>query len=189
MAMSGTLTFGIVTPHDAIVVAVDFTNGGTALASVTDTLQNTYVPVVGPVLANGVECYILLAQNTLGGPNTITVTLSPAPSQNTFEAYAVEYAGLATSNTLDQTGWAVGMSKAVDGMATAAKMTTSPHELIFGYGLTGIAVAGTGFKLESNLDGNVIEDKEITSVGSYQATATMTSGMTWAMLMATFRGQ
>jgi hypothetical protein len=67
--------------------------------------------------------------------------------------------------------------------------TTSASELIVGAGNPSsvFTAAGTGFtKRIINAFGGISEDKIVSSTGSYNATATLTSG-TWVMQMATFR--
>jgi IPT/TIG domain len=98
----------------------------------------------------------------------------------------LEYSGLSTSSPLDVTAAAVGSgSSASSGSAT----TTSGNELILGAGTSDnfFSGAGTGFTNRIvNIYGNLAEDKAVSSIGSYTATA-INSGNTWVMQMATFK--
>jgi len=64
-----------------------------------------------------------------------------------------------------------------------AATTTSANELIFGAGTTAcrFSAAGTGFvsRLLPTPDEDNGEDKVVSSNGSYNATATLTSSTTW----------
>ena len=79
------------------------------------------------------------------------------------------------------------MPAANSGSAT----TTSANELIFGanmvYTLT--AAAGSGFttRVITSPDGDIAEDKVVTTAGSNSATATLTSSGPWVMQMVTFK--
>ena len=79
------------------------------------------------------------------------------------------------------------------GTGTAANSgsvsTTAASELIFGAGTSGssFTTAGTGFTSRMiNLYGNIAEDKTVNATGSYNATATDSSGV-WVMQVATFK--
>jgi hypothetical protein len=67
--------------------------------------------------------------------------------------------------------------------------TTSSNELIFGAGITGTRFSnpGTGFVSRLiNFYGNIVEDRTVTAVGSYSATAKTTS-TNWVMQIVTFK--
>ncbi len=172
----------LVTAHDTLIVGVDGNSAGTA--TVTDSLGNTFAPVVGPIENGGLRMTIFAAFDVAGGPDTVTVTLSSAPA-SFFEVYIHEYAGLVA---FDAEAAQVGTSTATDAMASGNADTHFGNELIFGYGVTGSSVAGTSFNTRSSFHSNITEDMIVTTAGTYQATATMTAGSGWTMLMATFRG-
>jgi hypothetical protein len=173
--------------HDAIIVAFNI-DGALTPSQVTDTLGNSYAKVVGPAVAYGTNSYIYVAADIAGGADSVTVTLSGV-AMHYFEVFVQEYSGLATSNPFDKGSSSSGTSLAVDGMVSGFVTTTFPYELIFAYGWDGIAVAGTGFTQTSNFEDDLTEGRVVTSIGMYQATATMTQGMEWQLVMATFRGQ
>ena len=72
-------------------------------------------------------------------------------------------------------------------MASGPVTTTAANDLIFGFGVTGAASAGTGFTLRSSANSNVTEDEIAAMPGSYRATG-MAFGNTpdWTMTMAAF---
>jgi len=173
--------------HDAIIVAFNI-DGALTPSHVTDTLGNSYTKVVGPAVAYGSNSYIYVAADIAGGADSVTVTLSGV-AMSDFEVFVQEYSGLATSNPFDKGSSSSGTSLAVDGMVSGFVTTTFPYELIFAYGWDGIGVAGTGFTQTSSFEDDLTEGRVVTSIGMYQATATMTEGSEWQLVMATFRGQ
>ena len=69
--------------------------------------------------------------------------------------------------------------------------TTSANELIFGANMvyTATGAAGSGFttRVITSPDGDIAEDKVVTTAGSNSATATLTSSGPWVMQMVTFK--
>jgi hypothetical protein len=171
-----------VTAHDAIVLEVD--DNGPGAVTVTDSLGSTYEPMVGPVTNSGFRLTIFAAFDVRAGSDTITVTFSAAPATESH-LYAHEYAGLVA---FDVGAGATGTSAATDGVASGFITTRYANELLFAYSQTGVVVAGTGFTARSTFDSNVSEDQLIPTVGTYQATATMTSGSSWTIVAGAFRG-
>jgi hypothetical protein len=166
------------------VVAVMWGDTTSTVSLVTDSKGNAYALAVGPTRASGLSSAIYYAKNIAAGSNTVTVTFNQTagfPNVN-----ALEYSGLDTASPLDVTSTASGSgTTANSGSAT----TTSANELIVGVGNPSsvFTAAGSGFSNRIiNSFGGISEDRIVTSTGSYNATATMTSG-TWVMQMATFR--
>src|SRR5262249_56462212 len=69
--------------------------------------------------------------------------------------------------------------------------TTAANELIVGANtvFTGNNGAASGFTLRTitNPDGDLVEDKTVTSIGSYNATAPLSGAGPWVMQMVTFK--
>jgi glycosyl hydrolase family 16/IPT/TIG domain-containing protein len=166
------------------VVAVMWGDVTSAVSSVTDTRGNTYTLAVGPTRANGLTSAIYYAKNIAAGSNTVTVSFNQSAGWPNINV--MEYSGLDTTNPLDVVSTASGSgTTANSGSAT----TTVANELIVGAGnpVTTFTAAGTGFTNRIiNSFGGISEDKIVTSAGSYNATATLTSGG-WVMQMAAFR--
>ena len=168
------------------VVAVMWGDTTSTVSSVTDSQNNTYVLAVGPTTASGLSSALYYAANIIGGSNTVTVTFNTTAAWPNVNV--MEYSGLSTSNPLDVTSAGTGAgTTANSGSAT----TTSASELIVGAGnpVSTFTAAGSGFTSRViNSFGGISEDKIVNATGSYNATATMTSGG-WVMQMATFRAQ
>ena len=176
-----------VKPHSAVIVAVALVPATLTLQPVKDSLGSAFTVVSGPWIGNGANHYIAVALDTAGGANTVEASFSGEAS--TAYVYVHEYAGIATSAAFDQASSRNGVTAAPDGMNSGPVTTTWPHELVFGFGETRTAAPGTGFTARSLFSDNVTEDRIVDTLGSYQATGTMTTGTDWAMMVTTFRGR
>jgi hypothetical protein len=200
---SATLTFkNEVGAHHAIIVAFDYSyadeTGKIPPPQIGDSLHNKpYEMILGPIEGNTMANYIFVVFDTHPGMDTVMVTLDK-PAIQDFYVYIVEYSGLVATDVsaaLNGRSTPGGMAK----MASGTMTTRADHELIFGFGSTGIydsgglgarnVVHGEGFHQRKNSNGNVIEDMTVSRMGSYETTATMTVGYDWTMSMATFKGQ
>ena len=97
-----------------------------------------------------------------------------------------EYSGLDASSPFDKTASASGTaSSASSGNVSTAFAT----ELIFGAGVTtgGFSGSPTGFttRLITTPDADIVNDRVVTSPGTYAALANASGG--WVMQVATFR--
>jgi hypothetical protein len=174
-----------VAAHDAIIVCLNFPAASNAtLSGITDSLGNSYAVVVGPIVGNGATHYVAVALDSKPGSDTLSVTATVAPNSGS-DLFALEYSGLALSGAFDVSASNSGNSTA---LASGNAPTTSPHELLIGYAEASNAAAGTGFTARATLSGNLIEERVVTSTGSYSATATANAGG-WEMILATFKGR
>ena len=101
---------------------------------------------------------------------------------------ALEYSGLDPVNPFDVGTSASGNSTSAN---SGTVTTTSANELIFGAGITGglFSAAGTGYTNRIiTYDGDIAEDRIVTTAGSYSATATLSSSAGWVLQVGTFRG-
>jgi Domain of unknown function (DUF1929)/IPT/TIG domain len=167
------------------IVVVGWSDATSTLSSLTDTRGNTYVQAGTTITGTGIRQAIYYAKNIAGGSNTVTAVFNQAAAFP--DVRALEYSGLDTTSPLDVTSSASGSGATAN---SGAATTTSPTELIFGAGNTANAfgAAGTGFTSRIiTQDGDIAEDKQVNSTGSYSATGTIGSSAAWVMQMATFR--
>ncbi len=171
------------------VVAVGWNNSTATVGTVTDKSGNTYTRAVGPtVLAGSMSQSIYYAKSIVGaavGANAVTVTFSGAAAFPDIRI--LEYSGADPSNPVDVTAAATGSSTSSNsGTAT----TTTAADLIFGANMvaTGTTGPGSGFtnRLLTSPDGDIAEDRMVTSTGAYSAVAPLSSGQ-WIMQMVAFR--
>ena len=173
---------GTQTAGDLNVVAVGWNDTTSTVQSVKDSAGNSYSLAIGPTSGTALRQSIYYSPNIVGGSNTVTVTFSQAAVYP--DVRILEYRGV---NAVDVTAGASGSSTAANsGSAT----TTSANELIFGANMveTENAAVGSGFtaRIITSPDGDLAEDKVVTTTGSNSATATLTSSGPWVMQMVTF---
>ena len=173
---------GAETAGDLNVVVVGWNDTTATVQSVKDSGGNNYTLAIGPTSGTALRQSIYYLSNIVGGNNTVTVTFSQAAAFP--DVRILEYRGV---TTLDVTAGANGNSAAAN---SGAATTTSANELIFGADtvFTGNAAAGSGFtsRIITAQDGDIAEDKVVTTAGSNGATATLTSSGPWVMQMVTF---
>jgi hypothetical protein len=167
---TGDITLNLVKSGDAIIVCVisSFATG------VTDDANNNYgSPIYGPYNAgtNGVV-RIFVSYNSKSAQK-IHVTTSGVPDGSPFgyAIYAAEYTGI-TGN--DQGTHGTSMSNATDGLATPGLVVSNVPSLLFGFALMNQngKAPGTNFTAENTDDGNLVEDRLVTTAATYAATAT-----------------
>jgi hypothetical protein len=151
--------------------------------SVKDSAGNTYSLAIGPTTGIGLRQSIYYAASIVGGNNTVTVTFNQAATYPDIRI--LEYRGV---STLDVTAGASGNNATAN---SGAATTTVANELIFGANTvaTSTARAGSGFtsRIITSPDGDIAEDKVVTTAGSNSATAPLSSGGPWVMQMVTFK--
>ena len=174
---------------DAVVAAVyvEGVSRAPMVKTISDDQGLTYTLVVGPIAdPNPANLYIFAALGTTAGPDTVTVTTSSQASA--IEIYIHEFHDLVSIGSGAGT---TGTSAAdvPDAMRSGSVDIAAPNALLFGFGVTNIASAGTTFATYSSFDNNVSEGLVITSPGSYEAFETPSgTGGTWTMLGAAFIG-
>jgi len=167
---------------DLNVVVVGWNDTTATVQSVTDSAGNNYSLAMGPTSGTALRQSIYYATDIASGSNTVTVTFSQAATYS--DVRILVYQGV---TTLDVTAGASGSSAAARSGSAA---TANANELIFGANTveTENAAAGSGFtaRIITSPDGDIAEDKVVTTAGSNSATATLTSSGPWVMQMATF---
>jgi chitodextrinase len=178
------------TAGNFIVVGVSWASS-TTVSSITDSKGNTYSLAVGPTTntALGATAAIYYANNiatAAAGANTVTVAFSSAVPYPDIRV--AEYSGISTTSPLDVTAVATGDSATTD---SGSASTTNANDLIVGSNAqqTTTSGAGTGFTSRqiSGWDGNILEDRIVSSTGAYDATAPISPSGNWIMQMAAFK--
>ena len=184
-----TLTFASAqVAGDTNIIVIGWSDATSNIVSITNSAGNVYQLAAPTTRGSAVSQAIYYASNikaAAAGSNTLTVTF------NTSAAYidlrAAEYSGLA-ANPVDVTASATGTSATA---STAAVTTTQDHELVFAAGTTwgAFVAAGTNFtnRLITIPDGDIVEDRFVTSKGSYSATASLAGSAAWVMQVVTFK--
>ncbi len=172
------------TAGNLIAVYVIWDSAGTV--SISDSSGNTYASAVGPTLWNSrkYSVQVFYARNIKGGADTVTARFSTALTSFGI-VYIHEYSQLDQVAPVDVTAAAVGTGTSISSGSAA---TSSANDLLFGaaVSMNTVTRAGTGFSVRSTAQGNMTEDRLVSTQGSYSATAT-NSGGGWAMQMVAFR--
>jgi hypothetical protein len=174
---SGTTVLLILLPKpiaagDACVLGVG-AQGGT-VTSVTDSSGDMFASIDS---AGGQAVYVATDMAAFAS-DMITVTFSTTVGFT----YAVEiYRGLATASLVDVNVISNGDSDMPDsGTAT----TTHAHDLLVGIASSdGAMAAGSGYGSRVAGTYSLIEDRDVTSTGTYHATATSGGSIEWSMAM------
>jgi chitodextrinase len=168
------------------VIVVGWNNTTSTVTSVVDSRGNAYALAVGPTVAQGMSQAIYYAKNIAAGANTVTVTFSAATAYPDIRI--AEYSGLDATNPVDVTAVGSGSGGTA---STAAMTTTNAADLLVAGNMvtTYTSAAGAGYTLRQRTptDGDILQDRAVTSTGSYTATATLTSPGGWIMQLVAFR--
>jgi hypothetical protein len=171
------------------VVMVGWNDSTATVTGVTDSRGNAYALAVGPTVMAGKASHAIYYANNIvpavGGTNTITVRFNVAAVYP--DVRILEYSGLDTSNPLVG---GVG-SSGTSGTANSGSLTTTTPNVLLVAGnvvQTTTSGAGAGFtsRMITNPDGDIAEDRIVATVGTYSATAPLSTGY-WVMQMAAFR--
>ena len=165
---------------DTNILAIGWNNATSNITSVTDSAGNVYQLAVPTARGSGLSQAIYYANNikaAAAGTNTVTVTFSA--STPFIDIRALEYSGLDPVNPFD-----VGTS--ASGSGTSANSgpvtTTAAGALIFGAGMTtGVLLVRRGLTLSAaslpRRTADIAEDRLVTTTGSYNATASLSSAL------------
>ncbi len=175
---------------DLNVVVVGWNDSTATISAVTDSKGNAYTSAVGPTVQSGLASQsIYYARNiasAAAGANSVTVTFSRAAVSPDIRI--LEYSGADPNNPVDVKAANSGSSSS---SSSGSATTTSPNDLIFGANLVQTTTSGPGSGFSQRLltspDGDIAEDQPVAAIGSYSATAPLTSSGPWIMQMVAFR--
>lgn len=185
---NGTSVSAMMAQHQAAgdldVIAVSWT-GGANVMTVGDSDGNTYAQVGNTLVLNMVgQMAIYVAANVRQGASNDTITVTYDNPTNPI-LVAAEYAGLATTNPIDQKTAAA--AKNSDTASSGSVTTTHAHDILVGIGAATQSLAtGTGYTSRVNATLDLIEDQELTATGTYSATETLASNGDWLMAIVAF---
>jgi hypothetical protein len=145
---------------------------------------------VGPTVQTGTATQsIYYAKNIVAagpGANSVTVKFSVASAFPDIRI--LEYSGLDTTSPLDVSAGASGNSTTASGGPVT---TTYANDLIIAADViqTGTPAAGIGFtkRIITNPDSDIVEDRVVTAIGSYTATAPVSPSAQWLIQVVAFK--
>jgi Protein of unknown function (DUF4038)/Putative collagen-binding domain of a collagenase len=169
---------------NANILAIGWNDAVANITNVSDSASNNYQIAVPIFRGNGMSQAIYYGPNIRSGTNTVTVKFNqPAVF---VDLRITEYSGLSQTNSFD-----IGTSGTGNGTtASSGPITISSNELLFAAGMTAstFGAPGAGFtqRVITSPDGDIVEDQIANSTGSFNATATLSSGV-WLMQIAAFK--
>jgi len=171
------------TAGDLNIVVVGWNNSTSVVQSVQDSAGNAYSLAIGPTTGTSLRQSIYFAKNIVGGSNTVTVIFNQATAYP--DVRVLEYRGVTALDV------AAGASGSSNMSSSGSATTTSPNELLFGANTVATVTSGAGSGFTSRIitspDGDIAQDRVVTTTGTYSATAPLTSAGPWVMQMATFK--
>jgi hypothetical protein len=175
---------------DLNVVVIGWKDTTAQVSRVADSKGNTYALAAGPTLHSGFGSQaIYYAKNIVAagaGTNSVTVTFSTAARNPDLRI--LEYSGADPTNPLDVTVGGTGNSR---NTSSGSATTTSATDLILGTNLGSTVSSGPGSNFTKRLlttpQGNLVEDRSVSSTGSYSATSSLLPAGNWIMQMVAFR--
>jgi hypothetical protein len=189
------------TAGDLNVVIVGWNDTIAQVNSVSDTAGNVYQLAVGPTVETGDETQSIYYAKNIGlpgsGTNTVSVNFTGTPAYPDIRI--LEYSGIDPVNPLDVTVWAMNgnppsslITNPTSTSSTGTVPTTNAADLLVAANTVGSTTTGpgTGFtqRLLTNPDGDIAEDRIVSTAGLYSATAALTnSNGSWVMQMVAFR--
>ena len=174
---------------DLNVVVVGWNDATAQISSVTDTKGNIYAVAVGPTVQTGTATQaIYYAKNiAVAAANSNTVTITFNTTANNPDVRIAEYSGIDPLNPVDvvTAGQGSGTSS-----SSGSVTTGNPNDLLVGANFVQQLTTGPGPGYTSRAitspDGDILEDQIVSTTGSYNATAVVSSGK-WIMQLAAFR--
>ncbi|MGC1660568.1 MAG: LamG-like jellyroll fold domain-containing protein, partial [Candidatus Acidiferrales bacterium] len=190
-ATSFTVTFSAAqVAGDLNVVVVGWNDTTASVNSVSDSSGNAYALAVGPSkVSAALSQSIYYAKNihtAAARANVVNVTFSSSASA--ADIRILEYGGLDPVSPFDVATAAIGNSSS---SASPSATTTNPSDLILGANIVVSLTSGPGSgftkRILTSPDGDIVEDKTVSTVGSYSASAPLNASANWIMQMVAFK--
>jgi hypothetical protein len=189
-AMSVTVAYTAAqTAGNLNVVAIGWEDSTHQIQSVTDTKGNVYAVAKSAIVISGSRSLaIYYAKNVTSataGANAVTVTFNG--NTNGPDIRILEYSGIDPASPLDVS---VGASGSGQTHSSGPVMTTNANDLL----VAANDVAHSTYTADSNFTQrlltdhqNIVEDRVVTTVGSYSASAWQDPSGDWIMEMVAFK--
>jgi hypothetical protein len=174
---------------DLNVVAIGWNDTNGVVSGVSDQSGNVYQLAVGPTrISPDLTQAIYYAKNiAAAGAATNVVTVAFVQTANVTDLRAVEYSGLDPVAPLEGASAASGNNAGP--AASGSVTTTAARSLLFGAGMTTdvFSAPGSGYTMRVvTADGDLVEDRVVSSLGSYDAQASLGASSRWVLQVAAF---
>ena len=179
------------TAGDLNVVIVGWDGTTAQIASITDAAGNVYTRAVGPTAVAGVASQsIYYAKDIVGAGAGNVVTVKFAPAAPYPDVRILQYRGVDPVNPVDVVAAGSGTSTS---SSTPAVTTTNAVDLLVAGNFVQTRTSGAGSNFTSRVitspNGNIAEDRVVTTAGPYAATAPLAGSGWWIMQMVAFRAK
>jgi len=172
------------------VVVVGWNDTTSRVSSVTDTNGNAYQLAVGPAAVPGALTQsIYYAKNIVAaaaGANTVKVSFTAAALYP--DVRVLEYAGMDQLSPVDVTASATGSTTT---SSTPPVATTTSPDLLFAANTVATWTTGAGSGWTNRIitapDGDIAEDRIVSTAGSYGSSAPLGGSGPWVMQMVAFK--
>jgi len=172
------------------VVVVGWNDTTSRVSSVTDTKGNAYQLAVGPAAVPGALTQsIYYAKNIVAaaaGENTVMVSFTAAALYP--DVRVLEYGGLDPLSPVDVTASATGSTTT---SSTPPVATTTSPDLLFAANTVATWTTGAGSGWTNRIitapDGDIAEDRIVSTAGSYGSSAPLGGSGPWVMQMVAFK--
>ena len=181
---------GAQTAGNLNVVVVGWNDATATVTSVTDSKGNPYTRAVGPTVRAGQATQsIYFASNiAAAAANSNIVTVRFNVAANYPDIRILEYSGLDPVSPLVG---GVGSSGSSTTTNSGSLTTTVPNVLLVAANVVANSTTGPGAgfinRMITNPDSDIVEDRVVTTAGSYSATAPQSPSGYWVMQMVAFK--
>lgn len=174
------------TAGDLNIIVAGWNDSTATISSVTDSLGNSYSLAVGPTVQSGTATQsIYYAPNIRAGSNSVVVQFSTAAVYPDIRI--LEYAGANTTTPVD----VVTANSGNGATSSTNPVTTNYPDLLIAANLVQTTTSGPGAGFTQRLmtlpDGDIAQDEMTTQLGSYSASAPLSSAGPWIMQMVAVR--
>ncbi len=170
------------------VVIIGWNDGTAVITSVTDATGNIYTRAVGPTVRSNQATQAIYYAKNIGGAatNTVTVTFNVAAAYPDIRI--LEYSGLDPVNPFHVAAAATGSSST---SSSGSLKTSVPNVLLVAGNVvfTSTRAAGSGFtsRMITSPDGDIAQDRIVSTAGTYSSTAPLTASGFWVMQLVAFK--
>jgi len=172
---------------DVLVVLVGFQSPA-AISGLADDAGNSYMAAIGPTVTTGgwqAQTFVTRSAAAAGGTNNVKVSLTQAVN---IRLAVVEYGNIDPSQPIDTSVAKIGASSST--VTPGSMTTTHAHDMLVVAATSDGALSGTlpAFNVRESAGDYVIEDLEVTDVGTYAPEAPVGTNSNWVMQMIALRG-
>jgi Putative Ig domain len=184
-----TFTNPTATGNQLIVAVTDYYPSEGAPFTISDSKGNTWKTAIDYV--NSAHIIVFYAENIVGGAGDTVTVMASGPTY--FSVTAAEYAGLATSNSLDVTavnrGTGASYTSGAATIGSANELLLGVHH-VWGGGVSFTPAAGwSTVGLQVSGDEAQVQDRIVSAAGTYASTGTESSSNDTVSLLVAFKGR